>query len=240
MLLLDVGNSRCKWALLQDTTWVRQGVVDVSELVTLQHMFASLSAPSRILISNVAGSSIEQCLRTICAQWDCPIEFIIATAENCGVRNGYDIPQQLGSDRWLALIAAWNLTLGACLVVNCGTATTVDALTARGEFVGGLILPGVNMMQHSLEANTALINAEHGKLREFPCNTADAIYSGILRATIGAIAQQFSLLVATEEKVRCVLSGGAAHLVQPHLAMDSERIDDLVLQGLKIMGVNEA
>jgi type III pantothenate kinase len=240
MLLLDVGNSRCKWALVQDGIWVSQGVAGNTEWLALQQAFAVLPTPSRILVSNVAGEAMAQRLRAICAGWECPLEFVTASAGQCGVRNGYQQAGRLGSDRWAALIAAWSQVHDACLVVNCGTATTVDALSAQGEFLGGLILPGAGLMQHSLATNTAQLMAEQGTLQDFPRNTADAIYSGMLRATLGAIRHQFGLLQARYGAVRCLLSGGAAGVVQPHLDLPSDRVDNLVLKGLQIIGETKA
>ncbi|MBI5890351.1 MAG: type III pantothenate kinase [Nitrosomonadales bacterium] len=240
MLLLDVGNSRCKWALVQNGVWARQGVVGNTEWIALQHAFAGLPAPSRILASNVAGEAMTQRLRAVCAVWTCSPEFVAARAEQCGVRNGYQQPERLGSDRWAALIAAWKHVQGASLVVNCGTATTIDALSEQGEFLGGLIVPGVSLMQHSLATNAAQLVAEQGSLQDFPRNTADAIHSGMLRATLGAIRHQFDLLQARCGAVRCLLGGGAAGVVQPHLDLPLERVDNLVLKGLQIMGESKA
>ena len=181
-----------------------------------------------------------QRLRAVCAAWTCSPEFVTATAAQCGVSNGYQQPERLGSDRWAALIGAWRYVQGACLVVNCGTATTVDALSAQGEFLGGLILPGVSLMQHSLATNAAQLMAEQGTLQDFPRNTADAIHSGMLRATLGAIRYQFDLLQARCGTVRCLLGGGAAGVVQPHLDVPLERVDNLVLKGLQIIGESKA
>ncbi len=240
MLLLDVGNSRCKWALVQGGRWVQQGVVGNTEWIALEHALSVLPLPARILVSNVAGEAMALRLRTVCAKWQRPLEFVSASAEQCGVRNGYEQPERLGSDRWAALIAAWNHLHGACLVVNCGTATTIDAISAQGEFLGGLILPGVSLMQHSLATNTAQLVAERGALQDFPRNTADAIHSGMLRATLGAIRHQFGLLQARSGTVRCLLGGGAADVVKPHLDLPLERMDNLVLQGLQIIGEAKA
>lgn len=241
MLLLDVGNSRSKWALVQDGLWKHQGVAGNTEWMSLQQALSALPQPERILVSNVAGEAMEQRLRAVCAGWKCPLEFVTARFEQCGVRNGYEQPTRLGSDRWAALIAAWNQVQGACLVVNCGTATTIDALSDQGQFMGGLILPGVSLMQHSLATNTAQLMAERGELRDFPCNTADAIHSGMLRATLGAIRHQHDLLQAlVGTAVLCLLGGGAADIVQPHLDLPSERKDNLVLQGLQIIGETKA
>lgn len=240
MLLLDVGNSRCKWALVQGGRWVQQGVAGNTEWIALEHAFSALPRPARILVSNVAGDAMALRLRTVCTKWQRPLEFVTASTAQCGVRNGYEQPERLGSDRWAALIAAWNHLHGACLVVNCGTATTIDAISAQGEFLGGLILPGVSLMQHSLATNAAQLVAEQGALQDFPRNTADAIHSGMLRATLGAIRHQFGLLQARSGAVRCLLGGGAAEVVKPHLDLPLERMDNLVLQGLQIIGEAKA
>jgi type III pantothenate kinase len=240
VLLLDVGNSRCKWALVKNGVWTLQGVVGNTEWIALRHAFAALPQPSRIVASNVAGEAMAHRLRVVFAEWTCPLEFVTATALQCGVRNGYVQPERLGSDRWAALIAAWRLVQGACLVVNCGTATTVDALSTQGEFLGGLILPGVSLMQHSLATNAAQLMAEQGILQDFPRNTADAIHSGMLRATLGAVRYQFELLQARSGEIRCLLGGGAAEFVQPHLDLPLERVDNLVLKGLQLIGESKA
>ncbi len=234
MLLLDVGNSRIKWAQVEDGQWQRQGAAGITEWLVLRQAFSTLPRPHKILVSNVAGDEAAQQVRAACAAWQCPVEFISASAEQCGVRNAYDQPAQLGSDRWAALIAAWHHERAACLVVSCGTATTIDALSGAGEFLGGLILPGVDMMRHSLAAGTAQLEAAEGNWSEFPRNTADAIASGTIQATVGAIRQQFSLLNVLG--ARCLLSGGAADNVQTHLRMPLLRVDNLVLQGLQIIG----
>lgn len=238
MLLLDAGNSRCKWALAQAGNWTQRGVVGNDELESLRQALRPLPLPSRILISNVAGAVMERHLREICSEWGRQPEFVTACASQCGVRNGYQSPGQLGSDRWAALIAAWRKVEDACLVVNCGTATTVDALSGQGEFLGGLILPGLGLMRQSLTTNTAQLEAGQGELRDFPRNTDDAIYSGALRATIGAIRQQSGLLKSGYGygAVGCLISGGAAAAILPHLDLPFEQVDDLVLHGLQVIG----
>jgi type III pantothenate kinase len=234
MLLIDAGNSRIKWAWVEGEAWLQQGVVEHAQATALRQQFAALPVPDRILVSNVAGEAVAQQIRTACGDWRQPAEFIAAQAQQCGVRNGYQRPAQLGSDRWAALIAAWQQTHAACLVVHCGTATTVDALTSDGEFCGGLILPGISLMQHSLAAAAAGLTADAGGWQEFPRNTADAMASGAIAATCGAIRRQHELLGAPA--ARCLLGGGAAGLVAPHLQLPLEMVDNLVLRGLQIIG----
>ena len=234
MLLLDVGNSRIKWAQVVGTQWSRQGAEDFSEISLLRQVFANLPQPHKILVSNVAGDEAAQQVCDACAAWHCPVEFISAKAEQCGVRNTYHQPGQLGSDRWAALIGAWHHEYAACLVVSCGTATTIDALSDEGEFLGGIILPGVDMMLRSLATGTAQLDVKEGEWREFPRNTSDAVTSGVIQATVGAILRQHELLGMPG--ARCLMGGGAADRILPHLALPVLRVDNLVLQGLQTIG----
>ncbi len=240
MLLLDAGNSRCKWAFHADGAWQQQGVLENADTASwqlLQARFAGMRAPQKIVVSNVAGETIARRIIEACSVWGMMPEFVTAPGFQCGVHNAYEQAGQLGSDRWCALIAAWKREQGACLVVNCGTATTIDALTANGEFTGGLILPGMTMMQRCLTENTAQLNVAGGARQHFPRNTADAIYSGAVRATAGAILQQRSLLQEiTGLTCPVLLSGGAACLLVDELHGTAALVDDLVLQGLYIIG----
>ena len=240
MLLIDAGNSRCKWAWEVNGTWLHQGVLnnlDIAAWKALKNSFSRLQSPEKILASNVAGMLMAQQIAEVCAVWPCPVEYIAAQPQQCGVRNLYAQPAQLGSDRWAALLAAWQHVQGVCLVVNCGTATTIDALSETGAFLGGLILPGIELMQRSLKAGTTLAGMENGELTEFPLDTADAMASGAIRATAGAIQHQYQLL-EKRGKVRCILSGGAAKSLLPHLGLNAELIDNLVLHGIQIIGQN--
>lgn len=235
MLLIDAGNSRVKWAQADGQQWLQQGAVENTQAATLHKTFAALPAPQKIIATSVAGQHVAQQLRAACAIWNIPVEFISAKNEQCGVHNNYRPVEQLGSDRWAALIAARNLHPVPCLVVNCGTATTVDALSAAGEFLGGLILPGLDMMRRSLTNDTAQLTETPGKWQAFPCNTADAITSGTIQATVGAIHLQFAAL-ASQREAHCILSGGAADQIQPHLNITLVRDDLLVLRGLQLIG----
>lgn len=239
VLLIDAGNSRVKWALADGDVWLHQGKLEHSDIQSLRNIFPELPRPQKALVSNVAGKSMMQQLLAACSQWSCPITFISAKVEQCGVRNLYDNAEQLGSDRWAALIAAHHTGRSAWLVVDCGTATTVDALSADGQFLGGLILPGIDMMRQSLAAGSVQLtdNKNAGAWHEFPRNTSDAIFSGAIQATVGAIKLQFEAL-AVRAEARCLLSGGAADFIYPHLKLPVTREDNLVLHGLYIIGQN--
>lgn len=226
-LLVDAGNTRIKWALVQGDNWLHSGALPIARAVELSAQFADMRDVQDVWVSNVAGESVEQAIRAavVADDW----HFIAAQAQQCGVRNGYAEVSRLGSDRWAALIAAWHLVSGRCLVVNSGTAITIDALSENGEFIGGLIVPGVELMQRSLCGATAQLQAESGVYEAFPRRTSDGMYSGAVQAACGAVERQHELLGA---EAMVVLSGGAAEILRDQLNLTLRLVDNLVLQGL--------
>ena len=232
-LLIDAGNTRIKWALLAGEEWSHLTTVPVAQIAAFSEMVARLPAVGAVWVSNVAGAEVAQHIRSACESRGWQPEFIVAQKRQCGVHNGYTAAGQLGSDRWAALIAAWHRTGKSALVVNCGTATTIDALSDRGEFLGGLILPGIALMQSSISDTAALLQQTVGKYAAHPLNTADAILSGALQATCGAIQRQYDLLGGAGTTV--LLSGGAAQPLRELLQVPVEHAADLVLQGLKLI-----
>ncbi|MBI5429140.1 MAG: type III pantothenate kinase [Nitrosomonadales bacterium] len=228
-LLIDAGNTRIKWARVDGQEWLSRGTLPVERAAELSSQFANLHDIGEIWVSNVAGDHVAQHIRGLGAG---QMRFIAASESQCGVHNGYHNAAQLGSDRWAALIAAWNLVRGKCLVVNCGTATTVDALSGQGEFLGGLILPGVELMQRSLAGATNQLKMSAGKFVPFPLNTADALFSGSIQASCGAIERQQALL--GDDSAPVILGGGAAGVLQPYLGA-ARSVDDLVLRGLLLI-----
>lgn len=235
-LLIDAGNTRIKLALADGEDWSPVESLSSLQAGDLIQRFAGLPDVQQVWVSNVAGEEVGQHIRDACKARHWSPQFIAAHAVQCGVRNGYEQPAQLGSDRWAALIAAWHRTGGACLVVNCGTATTIDALSAQGEFLGGLILPGVELMRRSLSVATAQLRSTDGEYASFPRNTADALFSGAIQASCGAIQRQYALL--DDAAVPLLLSGGAAEQLRPHLRhlnLPLHIVDNLVLQGLLLI-----
>jgi len=172
------------------------------------------------------------------ARWRIAPEWVSASAAACGVRNGYATPGQLGADRWASLVAARQRAVAAgppvapMVVVNAGTAVTIDALAADGTFRGGVILPGLRLMLQALADNTAALKTAPGRYQEFPTNTADALYSGAVQAVCGAIGETQRRMCAEDAPVRCLLAGGAADVIAPHLGGDVEIVENLVLEGV--------
>ncbi len=229
-LLIDAGNTNIKLASVTGGDWSEVTSLPSGRVRDLD--LGQFIDAGQAWASNVAGDEVAMQISRACKERGIPLHFVEALPMQCGVRNGYDVPVQLGSDRWASMIAAWHLVKKPCLVVSCGTATTVDALSDGGEFLGGLILPGIELMQKSLIDATALPEPAQGRHAGFPRNTADAILSGAIQATCGAITRQHERLDAGSSVLLC---GGAARLVLPHLALQAEIVDNLVLMGLELI-----
>ncbi|NJD33969.1 MAG: type III pantothenate kinase [Betaproteobacteria bacterium] len=231
LLCLDAGNTRLKYGLHDGRDWRGQGALNHD---AVDDLVAQLPArPTRIVACNVAGAAVRQRIEALAASLAIPLDWLASTAAACGVRNGYDTPQQLGADRWAALIGARAAHSGACIVVMAGTASTIDALDDSGLFRGGLILPGLSLMHAALARNTADLPHASGRFQPLPTNTDDAIVSGAIHATLGAIERMRRTLGANP---LCLLSGGAAAELAPHLDSPHRVIDNLVLEGLVHFG----
>lgn len=233
MLLIDAGNTRVKWGLRRDGSWHAQGAITHADIPTLADVIGS--APlAAVMGVNVAGLAIAGAIETTLSPSGRRPEWIMPSVQRCGVRNLYDNPEQLGADRWAALIGARALHPGACLVVTSGTATTIDHLDEDGVFQGGLILPGTELMRRSLAGNTAQLPFADGRFTPHPRNTADAIISGCLAAQVGAVERMYRGIQAGRDPM-CLLNGGGAGMLETVLAIPYRRIDNLVLEGLAVI-----
>lgn len=247
LLLIDAGNTRIKWALLDSSVqsdadalgrWALSGAVARAGLGQLSDTWADAKV-ERVLVSNVAGQALHNDLEQhlLHALGPIPIAWFKSVPSLAGLRNGYRMPAQLGCDRFAAAIGAHALYPDQALIVaTCGTATTIDAVTADGLFLGGMILPGLGLMAASLASNTAQLPnvAQHIEVvTPFADNTDDAIVSGCIAAQTGAIERAVAALVQRCGAVQCIISGGAAIMVAPQLSIPCDRVDNLVLIGLQ-------
>lgn len=233
ILALDAGNSRIKWGLWEDRGFVAQGSIATADAVKLFDVLHVHARPRMIIGSNVAGPIVAQALADALRPWQIDVRWIASRAAQCGVVNHYLAPDKLGTDRWAALIGAHRRGLGACVVVDAGTAVTIDALTADGAFLGGLILPGVELMAHSLANGTADLPLEAGRFEPFPRSTMNAIRSGAMQAIAGAIERMAAVLQEREQSSpQVVIAGGAGPLIVPLLSIPAVHAPALVLEGL--------
>ena len=243
-LLVDLGNSRLKVALrlpgggirlLGETRHRADGIG--AALGRALDGFA-LAGVEGALCANVAGPAAGQALADALRARGCAtLEFLRARPEACGVRCAYAEPARLGADRWAALLGARGLTEGACLVVDAGSALTIDAMGPGGRHLGGWIIPGLAMMLEALETHTgdlrALRQASAGaEPAAFPADSGPAMEEGIRLAAAGAVRLARARLEAhCGVTARLLLAGGDAPTLLP--ALDgAERVPDLVLRGL--------
>ena len=235
MIAIDAGNTRIKWGIHDGEAWLERGALPTGEVEKLAVLVARWPEYARVVACNVAGEAVERAVERALSPRFAPPLWLRSSAEQCGVRNGYEEHWRLGADRWAALVAARGQQLaqkaGDFLVVCAGTATTVDWLDAGGLFRGGLILPGIDLMRASLARNTAQLPAAAGEFRDEPRSTVDAIASGCLRAQIGAIERMYGRLPVESMPV-CLLTGGAAEKIAPHLAVPFQFSEHLILDGL--------
>ena len=229
-LLIDAGNSRVKWAVHDRSCWLAQGAVEHSDIATLPAFW------ERWPITAVWGASVarDEVASALEASTPCPLRWVRAASNFGDVRNTYLNPAEQGVDRWLAVLATRQLHQGDVIVACVGTALTVEALTAEGDYLGGLIVPGLNMMLGSLAHNISNLDRPAGVVTPFPQSTSDALSSGTVYALAGAVETQRRQLQAYTRRapVQVLLTGGDAGCLVPWLADPVAIVDNLVLLGL--------
>jgi type III pantothenate kinase len=243
MLMVDMGNSALKWATFD------QGLLNPQQRISYQDdnvlddlligAWLRLSVPQSIWISNVAGPiKAKQVTDWVNRHWGLQPTFIKTSSYECGVQNGYKNPQQLGVDRWLALIGAHQLEKGRLCVVDCGTAVTLDVLSANGHHLGGLIMPGITTMRHQLLDSTYALThlnktnlSNHEKLL-LADNTQTGIMKGTSYAVIGLLEYVISTLDSPGDSLKLILTGGSTPVLESLLQRPSRSVPDLVLLGL--------
>jgi type III pantothenate kinase len=238
ILLLDVGNTRVKWAWLEYLEIAPAGAVahDATRRSWQREIEADGHRPTRIVVASVAGHAFAAAL-TLWSRdhYRVEPEFVISSAELCGVRNAYARPEMLGVDRWLALIAAWRAARRPTLIVNSGTAVAIDALDGHGRHCGGLIVPGAQMLREARARFDG--DAEFGPDAALPGGALAAALPDCVVLLLAALAdrsvEEFRARVGSAPRV--LLTGGDAGLIEPHLQQRAEVVPDLVLTGLAIV-----
>ncbi|WP_242560859.1 MULTISPECIES: type III pantothenate kinase [Pandoraea] len=207
--------------------------------------------PAGVWLTNVAGDAAEQAVRmTLQTLWGMAsadwLKVLRAGESRAGVRNGYRVPTQLGSDRWASLIGAHAAWPGEhLLIVTLGTATTVEALQGNGDYLGGLIAPGPALMLQSLAQGTAQLPTLDATMpsggQAFARSTTEAILRGCAAAQAGLVERSHAQLEAQlGAPVRCVLSGGARHALAQTLTLPFTEHDQLVPAGLYEVALRDA
>lgn len=235
-LLLDLGNSRLKWALDVDGTLSAGDAIthSPSGLGDLTPILAAAGAVQSAWISSTALSLTAALVDAVSRHFNCPTQLFVSPKQALGIRSAYDQPHTLGSDRFLAMAGARAQVKGAFLVADAGTALTLDMVDEGGQHLGGLIAPGPALMRDALQRGTAGIRiGEVMRVREFARNTDDAVWSGgalACTALIGHAWRHGALGVGGD--VALLLCGGSTPTLEPLISIPHRILPNLVLEGL--------
>ena len=245
-MAIDVGNTRLKWTLYDrpvvGAAVLAQGVDFLEQIGSLaEGAWAQLPEPDQMLGCNVAGPIVKRAIEEQMESWDVDAHWVVASESEAGMVNGYEIPDRLGSDRWVAMIGARHHMLmrggpRPIVLVMVGTAVTVEAIDRDGRFLGGLILPGHGIMLRALETGTAGLHVPTGQVTPFPTNTSDALTSGGTYAIAGAVERMYQhLYLHCRMEPACIMAGGAGWKMVPSMTRPFELVDNLVFEGLLAM-----
>jgi len=241
-LLVDIGNARIKWALQDADSWTSGEPLQRKNRAfkdIVRPAWKDLDAPERVIVSNVAGEDYRKSVQTwIKRRWKVTPDFLPVTAQQCGVSNAYSVPQRLGADRWATLLAVHTHYKGPAVVIDCGTAITIDAMAADGTHLGGLIVPGMELMVSALTGQAPGITIEEADNQEISLlgrSTEAAVSGGVLYTAIALVERVFmDLQGELGNRTNLLLTGGDATRVLPLLGSRPEYVPDLVLKGLAV------
>jgi type III pantothenate kinase len=244
LLLVDIGNTRIKWAR-SDERGIQQQSAAVHATWTaddfVQQILNSGPRAERVLIGNVGGKRMgELAQAALQSAWQIEPRFVHSPAAQADVRNAYPEPAKLGVDRWLCLLGARAFEPRPLCVVSVGTAMTIDGLDAGGQHLGGVIVPGPDLMVSSLLKNTSDIaqRAQGGQARDtlFADNTLGAIPQGAVLSLAALIERALETLEQQlGEPPVLLLTGGASARLQGLIRSPGREIPDLVLRGLAVV-----
>lgn len=231
-LEIDIGNTFLKWRLSSEQAVVCKGLVLTKEFDWLAFQCLLDCSVEKVSVGSVAGDERNRQLISVCQRlWQLDPVFAKTSMQCVGVVNSYQDPAKMGVDRWLAMIAAYKKVNKAVVVVDCGSAITVDYLTADGVHQGGYIIPGLRLMRESLLQNTAQVRFERDRddIEIHPgVSTAQAVLNGsayLFRALAHELQRDL------KDDVEMFFTGGDGELM--HQVVAAGRFEaDLVLDGL--------
>ncbi len=248
ILLIDLGNTRLKWGVLEKNRLTSKGELvhvgqELSDVLGGYDKFPNML--ERVVISTVAGSQASKVISAFFKSfYALEPEFVTVAAEAFGVKNSYVAPDRLGVDRWAAMIGAFAEFGGPVCIVDAGTAITVDSLDESGRHLGGAIAPGYRLMLGSLASGTGDLDPSAAPPEALAGDIfATGTLPAIQRGAAYAMAALVDRAVCEAEKSfssrsRLILTGGDAEMIQPLLEHDSELVADLTLRGLAVFARN--
>lgn len=238
-LLIDAGNTRIKWTLTSSAGFVSGASRSIKSLNAdvLDQFFESIGPLNGVALSNVAGSEVEALIAEYVARrWNVALLVACPQASGGGVISGYENPAALGVDRWLGLLAARSRGHLPVLVVDLGSACTLDMLDQTGRHLGGYILPGVVAMGDALIRGTQGIHQIGGRGAPFTepgCDTSTGSAAGVWIALVGAVDRALGVLEErTKSSASLLLTGGDADALGSLIKRPFDLAPHLIFEGL--------
>lgn len=235
-LVVDVGNSRIKWAVVSAAGLAPGAAANRGEEVEamLEAALGDIGAPSDILVCSVAGGAFNDRLeKWMVARWGRSPAWFRSAPETMGIINAYPEPAQLGADRWAAVIGARGLFPGAVGVIDCGTAVTLDVVDGDDRHLGGLIAPGLELAQQSLLTSTANVRAAAPRAAGvLGRSTAECVANGTSLGLAGALERWMREVDRSVDGIAWLATGGAWPRTRATIGRSIEYDPDLVLRGL--------
>ena len=234
--LLDIGNTRTKYCTVESGVRSKLHAI-ANEDVSPDFLSSHFGLSTKLITACVSHEKLINLIATWCDRNNTEFHRVKSESKKNNVISGYEIPEQLGVDRWLTIIAASELYPKMnVLIIDAGTATTIDFLTESGQHKGGWILAGVTMLVSTLLMNTSQVSArskENPSIR-FGTDTSENVHNGSIAATIGAIQLAISEINSLDYDLnKVIITGGNAHILSPLLTNSNIVIDELVFVGLQ-------
>ncbi len=236
ILELDIGNTRMKWRCLHEGIVRGRGSVIKGKSAEWVALIEKDYRPRLIRLACVANKELLEWVGELAHRWRCELQVAQTGIALGDVRCGYDDPSSMGVDRWLAVVAAYYQFKQACVVVDAGSAITVDLVRGDGQHIGGYIVPGFGMMEKALSSGTSKINVALGKLSGIApgVSTQEAVSHGCLLMIKAMVDSAAKDLACIEPSVQIVVTGGDAGSLIGVLGGKVEFVPELVMDGLNI------
>lgn len=246
VFVIDAGNSAVKWASSNSDGLSAMQSLSYHENITADFLideWKSLDKPINVIVSCVASEVIWQVLVKACDElWNTKVQRVVSLKKAYGLTNAYDKAPDLGSDRWCAMLGVLHTTDSSFIVVDVGSAITLDTVDESGQHIGGHILPGLKMMKQSLGLQTAQVNVAMDQ-NVIPSlslgkTTAECVDSGIYLSVVKLIEAVFEKESKQLNKLECYLTGGDAKLIADLLSVKCVIMPEAVLRGLAVIAKN--
>lgn len=237
MLWLDIGNTRIKWQLDdRDGAQVGAAAHAGGDSLAAAPVWQMLPPGTEVWVACVANAALRAQVETLCAEADCPrVQWAVSRAEMAGLQNAYTEPQRLGVDRWLTMLAAWREQSVPVVIIDAGSAITVDWVDEQGQHRGGHIVPGLHLLEQALRRGTAAVRAQPTVDQSvMPGRSTDAaVTNGCLAMAAGYLRYLLQEAWPGTANARLLVCGGDGPALEPFLPRPAEWRAHLVIEGLR-------